>query len=138
MPALPWTSRAEPDPDSEYVVMASRLPLARYRNVPAFLAATLNIRRQLADAEGLIGYSLDAHLLAKTFWTLSAWRSRDALEAFSRADPHRSRVAAIRPNMRPSSFVFWTCKGRELPIRWDEARRRIEAALTRDSPAATD
>ena len=37
MPALPWTSVAEPKPDQEYVVMASRLPLAHYRHIPSFL-----------------------------------------------------------------------------------------------------
>jgi hypothetical protein len=32
MPALPWTTFSSPVPDREYVVMASRLPLARYRD----------------------------------------------------------------------------------------------------------
>ena len=70
MPALPWTAISQPDPDRDYVIMASRLPLARYRDLPAFLRATLVIRTQLSGASGLIGYSLDAHLARKTFWTL--------------------------------------------------------------------
>jgi heme-degrading monooxygenase HmoA len=105
--------------------MASRLPLTRYRHMPAFLRATTAIRRQLASADGLIGYSLDAKPLAKTFWTLSAWDSREALDAFSRANPHASRIAPIRAHMRPTTFVFWTARGSELPPRWDEARRRV-------------
>jgi heme-degrading monooxygenase HmoA len=128
MPALPWTKLASPDPDREYVVMASRLPLVRYRDIPAFLSATMAIRAQLAGASGLIGYSLDAHLVRKTFFTLSAWDSQEALDAFSRADPHRSRVSAIRRRMRPTTFTFWTAPGADVPISWTEARRRIAEA----------
>ena len=127
MPALPWTTFSPPDPDREYVVMASRLPLARYRDVPAFLRATMAIRGQLGHASGLIGYSLDAHLTRKTFYTLSAWDSQDALDAFSHADPHRSRVSVIRPRMRPTTFTFWTVHGADLPISWTQARHRIAA-----------
>ncbi len=126
MPALPWTTAKTTDPDHECVIMASRLPLARYRQIPTFLAATMKIRRQLASAEGLIGYSLDAKLLRKTFWTLSAWESREALDAFSSADPHQARVGRIRPHMRPTTFAFWTAKASDLPVRWADARRRID------------
>jgi hypothetical protein len=53
--------------------MGSRLPLRSYRDIPAFLLWTLRIRRQLAGTAGVVGYALDAHLLRKTFWTVSAW-----------------------------------------------------------------
>jgi hypothetical protein len=66
MPALPWTTISSPDRAREYVVMASRLPLARYRDLPGFLRATMLIRAQLTRASGLIGYALDAHLAGKT------------------------------------------------------------------------
>jgi len=135
MPALPWTTISSPDRAGEYVVMASRLPLARYRDLPGFLRATMLIRAQLARASGLTGYALDAHLARKTFWTVSAWDSRDALDAFSRADPHRSRVRVIRPRMQPTTFTYWTVSGADLPVAWAEVRRRVAAAeRTEDSP----
>jgi hypothetical protein len=127
MPALPWTTFSRPDPARDYVAMASRLPLARYLDMLAFLRATMAIRTQLAETSGLVGYSLDAHLAQKTFWTVSAWDSQEALDAFSQADPHRSRVGAIRPLMRPTTFTFWTVRGADLPVSWTEARRRIAA-----------
>jgi hypothetical protein len=133
MPALPWKTFSAPDPGRDYVVMASRLPLARYRDLPAFLSATMAIRGQLAHASGLVGYALDAHLAEKTFWTVSAWDSQDALDAFSRADPHRSRVGFIRPRMRPTTFTFWAVPGADLPISWTEARRRITDEESRSS-----
>jgi heme-degrading monooxygenase HmoA len=116
---------AEPEADARYVVMASRLPLRSFRGIPSFVRATAQIRRQLATANGLIGYSLDAKVLSKTFWTLSAWRDQDALDAFARAEPHRNLVSAIRPHMDPTTFVFWTSSGSEIPVKWDAARERV-------------
>jgi hypothetical protein len=133
MPALPWKTFSKPDPARDYVAMASRLPLAQYRDILLFLRATMAIRAQLAQASGLVGYSLDAHLARRTFLTLSAWDSQDALDAFARADPHRSRVSIIRPRMRPTTFTFWTVRGADLPISWPEARRRIAAQASESS-----
>jgi hypothetical protein len=111
--------------------MASRLPLRRYRDIMPFLRATRAIRTQLATADGVVGYSLDAKPLRKTFWTLSAWESGEALDRFSRTDPHRSRVSDIRPHMLPTTFVRWSLPGRELPPKWADARRRVDESATR-------
>lgn len=128
MPPLPWTTVSRVDPDTECTAMASRLPLRSHLRIPGFLRRTLAIRGQLSRAPGLVGYSLNAQLLHKTFWTLSAWTDRTALEQFAAADPHRSATASIRPAMLPTTFVFWTVRAGDLPLSWEEARRRIEAS----------
>ena len=133
MPALPWKRIGEVGPDTELTVMASRLPLRSHLRIPGFLRATMRIRRQLAEAPGLVGYALDAKLFAKTFWTVSAWRSNEQLEAFAATDPHRSDVEKVRSRMEPTTFVFWTAAAGDLPIGWDEVRRRIEAATPGES-----
>src|SRR4029453_1328261 len=92
---IPWRSFADVEPTQEYVVMASRLPLRSYRKLPAFLRLTAAVRKQLAEAEGLIGYSPPAHPLAKRFFTLSVWRTQDDLGAFARALPHATIVAEL-------------------------------------------
>jgi hypothetical protein len=52
MPALPWTTISSPDRAREYVVMASRLPLARYQDMPGFLpVAWAEVRHRVAAAE---------------------------------------------------------------------------------------
>ena len=127
MPALPWSRVSTADQGTELTVMASRLPLRKHRHIPGFLRWTWRIRAQLAHAPGLVGYSLDAHPLGKTFWTVSAWTSREALEAFVHQDPHGVGVAAIRPHMKRSSFVFWTARPEDLPVKWGEVRHRIDA-----------
>ena len=137
MPALPWKTTSVVDPATECTVMASRLPLRHHRHIPAFLRWTLRIRRQLARSPGLVGYSLDARLLRKTFWTVSAWTGRPELARFDGADPHRSATRAIAPHMERSTFVMWTCPAADLPVAWPEARRRLQAAVPAAAPAAT-
>jgi hypothetical protein len=110
------------------MVMASRLPLRSHLRIPGLLKATWRIRRQLAEAPGLVGYALDAKLFAKTFWTVSAWRSKEQLEAFAATDPHRGDVGKVRSHMNPTTFVFWTAAAADVPIGWDDVRRRIEEA----------
>jgi hypothetical protein len=128
VPALPWTRLADPEPDQDYVVLASRLPLRQYRNIPAFLRASKAVRVQPAATRGVLGYSLDAKPIAKTFWTLSAWEDEETLRRFSQADPHRSQITGISPYMLASSFVQWTVAGSELPPKWTDARRRVAAS----------
>jgi hypothetical protein len=105
--------------------MASRLPLRRHRWVPSFLRDTLRIRRQLAEAEGLVGYGLNAQLTRKTFWTFSVWVDRASLDAFADADPHRTIIGRIRPRMDETRFEFFTLRGRELPLTWDQMMERV-------------
>ena len=127
MPALPWTARTTPDPDRTYTVMASRLALRAYRYVPRFLTQAMTIRRQLAQADGLVGYALDARLRHKEFLTVSVWESKDALERFARADPHAGIIRTKPQRMGGSRFVFWTCRGGDVPVRWDEVASRLHA-----------
>jgi quinol monooxygenase YgiN len=122
---LPWKATVEPSPEREYVALLSFLPLKQGRRLPLFVVYTWRIIRQLKSARGLIGYTLRAQLLAKSFWTLSAWESEAAMRAFVQAPPHREIMAALAPYMGQTSFNQWTLKGVELPLRWDDAFRRI-------------
>jgi hypothetical protein len=120
VPALPWNERQPVDPDREYVVMASRLPLKAYRFIPGFLRDTLRIRRQLAISEGLVGYALNAQLTRKTFWTFSVWTDQNSLDAFAVSDPHRQIVQRLVPRMNETRFEFLHLRGSAIPSSWDE------------------
>ena len=67
VPALPWESLATPESGRGYHAMLSYLPLNKWRAMPKFMRYTYQIRRQLADSEGLIGYSLDANVPGRAF-----------------------------------------------------------------------
>src|SRR5262249_55854926 len=111
MPALPWTQRQEVDPTREYVAMARRLPLKRRRSIPGFLRDALAIRRQLARADGLVGYALDAELAHKTFWTFSVWEDQASLDAFASSEPHRAITRRLRPLMGQTRFELLPVPG---------------------------
>ena len=70
---LPWRSFRTAEPDREYLVLLSKLPLRSYRALPRVLRLTRQVQRQLRTAPGLLGYSLLAGLWQKQFWTLSVW-----------------------------------------------------------------
>ena len=125
MPALPWVTRAPIEPVRTYTVMSSKLPLKRARSIPGFLRDTRAIRRQLADAEGLIGYTLDAELTHRTFWTFSVWTDQPSLDAFAAAEPHCSIIRRLGPLMAPTRFSTTTMIGLDIPATWDERKAAV-------------
>ena len=128
MPPIPWRSRSPVDPDRDYLVMASRLPLHAYRRIPQFLWLTLVVAQQLERSDGLVGYTLLAQPARKTFWTLSAWIDGKHLGAFARAMPHLAVMSRLRPHMGATQFTQWTVTGSALPPAWPDAVRRLELA----------
>lgn len=125
MPTLPWIPVHAPAPGAEVTVMASRLEVRSLRHVPGFFVASLSLLRQARRSDGAHGVTLKAQLLGRTFWTLSAWRDEKAIRAYAAAEPHRSTMRAKHAVMRDSTFVFWRAKAADLPVTWEEARRRI-------------
>ena len=117
---------SQPVPAREYFVFASSLPLRRYGATVRFFRRVTAIRKQLAVAEGLIGYSLQAKPLARRYYTLSVWASEEAMDAFVRRDPHRTAMAALTRDMAPTRFERWTVRGEAMPT-WDEALRRLSS-----------
>jgi heme-degrading monooxygenase HmoA len=127
MPALPWTQRRAADPARTYLAMASRLPLRRRRSIPGFLRDAAAIRRQLARADGLVGYALDAELARKTFWTFSVWEDQDSLDTFAASDPHRTITRRLQPLMGQTRFEFFQLPGSDLPLTWDQMKSRVRS-----------
>lgn len=131
MPALSWTECHSPDLEREYLVMASYLPLKKFIATPRFLRYVVQVRRQLAAADGLVGYALDAHPLDREYWTLSAWDNAEALRDFVVDQPHSDAMESLADDMRPTRFVQWKAKGIDLPPTWEQGRARLstESAL---------
>src|SRR6202034_3734705 len=125
MPALPWKQFQAVDPGRQYAAMASRLPLRAHRSVPGFLLDAMRIRGQLARAPGLVGYSLDAQPARKTFWTISVWEDEQSLSRSAAAGPPRLLPRGLAPQMGPSHFEFFPISGSDLPLDWDQVRRRL-------------
>jgi quinol monooxygenase YgiN len=108
VPDLPWTARVEMQPGTGYLVMASHLPLKRITATVRFFRAVFAVRKQLAAADGLIGYTLRARPLARDYWTLSVWTDNTALREFMRTPPHVQVMTSLKPYMGSTKFVTWT------------------------------
>jgi heme-degrading monooxygenase HmoA len=131
MPPLPWTAAPAADAVSDdVVVMASLLRLDSLRRAPGFLRAAMAIRRQVLGADGAVGVALNTALPRLTFFTLSAWRDREALNGFVRSEPHVSTMRRYRPVMADARFVFWNSAADTLPPSWSEAERRLRDAAS--------
>jgi hypothetical protein len=129
MPALPWTTGPfKPTDDQELHVLTSTLPLASYRDVPRFLRWAMQIRKQLATTDGVAGYSLDARLLRKTFYTLSAWQDRDAMNRFVHSGQHAAMLADMAGRLGQSTFVESSTHANALPLDWAGAKQRLANA----------
>ncbi|WP_326824662.1 DUF3291 domain-containing protein [Streptosporangium sp. NBC_01639] len=124
MPTIPWI-RVEPPVAPEALVMASRLEVKSLRQVPGFLMASVTLLRQARRSPGALGVALKAELFKRTFWTVSAWTDRAAVQAYAVTEPHKSTMRRKRAVMRESTFVFWTVPTGELPITWDQVRHRL-------------
>jgi hypothetical protein len=96
------------EPGTGYLVMASHLPLKRITGTVRFFRGVSAVRKQLATADGLIGYSLRARPLARDYWTLSVWTDNTALREFMRTPPHVQLMTSLKPLMGPTKFVTWT------------------------------
>jgi 3-phenylpropionate/trans-cinnamate dioxygenase ferredoxin component len=134
VPALPWKSFAAAESGREYPALLSHLPLNTFRAMPKFFRFVFGIQRQLAESGGLIGYSLDAHVLAKEFWTLSVWEDRDSLWRFVQRMPHSQAMQDLLPHMGQTGFFHFEVDGSSVPPDWGETKRRM---LEREPDAST-
>ena len=127
MPDLPWTARGEMEAGHQYVVMASHLPLTKLASTVTFFRGVSAVRKQLAGADGLVGYTLRAKPLAHDYWTLSVWTDRDALTEFMRAPPHVQLMSSLKPLMGPTKFVNWEITAADGRPSWEVAMERLAA-----------
>ncbi|WP_433194642.1 hypothetical protein ACQP1G_38745 [Nocardia sp. CA-107356] len=126
MPALPWTPGThQPADGDELHVLTSRLPLRNYADVPRFLYWTLRIRSQLQSAPGCVGFALDAKLITKTFWTLSAWSDKAAMDHFAHSGTHANMLADMKGRIGDPNFVESAAAAGDIPLSWADARARI-------------
>jgi heme-degrading monooxygenase HmoA len=130
MADLPFSAREQLVPGRRYVAQATQLSLVGIGGTPTFLRAVLAIRRQLADAPGLIGYSLRAKPLACDYWTLSVWEDAASLRAFVGSPPHAQLMRSLAPVMRATAFARWEIDGGDGQPEWPAALARLAEAGT--------
>jgi hypothetical protein len=121
----PWKSLGRIEPDRTYVVLASSIPPAKLSSTWSLFRGASMVRKQLANTEGVVGFSLLARPLRKQYATLSVWIDDGALTVFTGQSPHRELMADLSPKMGPTKFVRWTIAGSEGRPSWGDALRRL-------------
>jgi len=107
------------------VIVITRLRLTDPAFFDEFFASAVAVVEQATASAG----NLSAAVLAdanNTYWTRTAWRDRDAMDAFVGAQPHLSTMSRIDEWCDEATFVDWDQPGDELPD-WQESYRRIVA-----------
>ncbi|MFJ1973117.1 DUF3291 domain-containing protein [Streptomyces sp. NPDC087903] len=125
MPTLPWTVPNTPPRSTDVHVFASRFETRTVWGALRFLARTPGVWRQVSSAPGCYGASLRAQPFRRTFWTLSAWASAEALKDFARTGTHAPTSSGLAAQMRDAKFATWTTTSDSLPVDWSEAFRRL-------------
>jgi 4-hydroxyphenylpyruvate dioxygenase-like putative hemolysin len=110
---------------TEYLYVATFLPVKKWKDIIPFLRMSLRIERQVKRSPGLMGYGLRAHVLQKRFWTLSVWNQASQIGVFVRSEPHATAVARFVQWAGPgAAFVQWKAAG--VRPAWKDAVERLK------------
>jgi hypothetical protein len=121
----PWKQSAEPDAGKEYLAIVTYLPVKHYRTVPSVAKYSQKVSAQLAQAPGLIGYSMASKPWSKQFWTVSVWENEAVLMAFAFSGVHEGIMASLHNDMGVTKFVRWKVLGSDVPINWEVALKKV-------------
>jgi heme-degrading monooxygenase HmoA len=94
----------------------------------AFFTDTQRVLADLPRQAGLIGYSFRFQLLGKKAWTMTAWKSEAAWDAFARSPSHLVAIKNSGVTSENMRFITVQVPASSLPMRWAEALRLLETA----------
>jgi hypothetical protein len=125
MPEIKWTPVAKDslEPERDYIALITYLPLTTHWIIPKFLYLTGQIRKQLAESDGAVGYALIAYILKKEFWTMSVWENDETLSKFVKTGAHLRTMRELSRYLSDKrKFVKVNIKGSDVPLPWDRAK----------------
>lgn len=117
--------REDANLQSEFMHVATFLPLKSWRYMISFQLMTSRVLKQAKEAQGAVRYAVKADFPKKHFWTYSIWRDRDSLRQFVMAEPHATAVKKFAEWAgEGAAFVEWTSSNGS--IGWTEAMERLQ------------
>ncbi len=123
----PWKQLAKPNAGKEYLAILTYLPVKYYRTVPSVAKYSQLVAAQLAEAPGVITYSMASKPWAKQFWTLSVWEDEAALMAFVFSGAHRDTMPRFHKDMGATKFIRWNVLGADVPVSWEVALEKADS-----------
>ncbi|MFP5321002.1 MAG: hypothetical protein ACLGIC_04060 [Acidimicrobiia bacterium] len=130
----PWRSVQPLEADREYVALVTDIPPQRLSSTGRWFRGASEVKAQLPETDGVVGYTLAASPLRKQYRTLSVWTDEEAMATFARSGAHGRLVRELSGEMGHTRFVRWTFAGRAGRPRWRDAMRRLESEPTASHP----
>lgn len=81
---------------------------------------------------GFIGYSVRSRVLGNEVWTMTIWRDEASMEQFVGSPVHRAAMREGLAPVRRARFLRFELETSEVPPRWEDVLRRLEATEFKD------
>ena len=107
-------------------ISITRLRIRSLRFMPGFVLQTLGTVMQVKRAPGFRGGFLLPDRIW-TFWTMTAWDDREAMQAYMTSGSHRAAMPSLLAWCDEASVVHWDQTDETLPS-WPEADRRMRSS----------
>jgi uncharacterized protein DUF3291 len=122
------------------LISVTRLRVRSLLYMPQFLWDTFKSARQAARAAGFCGGRMLVNP-RKVFWTLTAWESEAAMNAYRTHAAHRAAMPKLLHWCDEAAVVHWTQETPDLPT-WQDAHQRMMTSgrtskVNHPSPAQT-
>jgi hypothetical protein len=106
-------------------VSLTRLRVRSALRLPQFYWHSFRSMRQARRARGFLGGRVLGEA-DRTFWTVTAWESAEAMREYRNADAHGRAMPKLLEWCDEASVAHWEQEGAELPT-WHEAHARMAA-----------
>ena len=118
---VPWVPGRSPVEAGEAVAISTLFVMNGLRSLPPFIRETRKVLKQLRDAPGLIGYTIQARSIRGPFWTLSAWSDQANMRVFIESGAHQHATIAVARHMERFATSSWLISQEDLPPSWSRA-----------------
>jgi hypothetical protein len=125
MVRLPLKPGAVAFGDDAVIVSATCLRWRGLGDLVALVWPALRMRAGWPSVDGAVGLAIAVELSQRATWSLSVWRSEEALRRFLASPAHVAAMTEHRRRLSTSASATWHSERFVLGDAWQEARRRL-------------
>lgn len=122
---LKWKPGPSANLQGTVFVSATRFTYRHSWHVPLVFWHGLKLRSAWGDIQGAVGVSISSDLLKRTTYTVSVWKSEQALTEWLRSPYHAALMRDYRARLSSSDAASWQTDHFLLGDAWREAMRRL-------------